>query len=174
MEAGLVDAERRYCELRAEGRTLHGTAIRYGEVADLPGWRERFEPGAFGDVSAADVILNGHHDRARPLARTGGGGLTLIDGAEALRVQAILPDTRDADDVLKLVNAGVLRGFSIEFAARRESMAGDVRVIAEASLTGLAVVDRPAYAGSTVAARQWQWKPPTAAGADAPRPRVWL
>ena len=35
------------------------------------GGRERFEPGAFGDVSRADVLLNTHHENpARWLERT--------------------------------------------------------------------------------------------------------
>ena len=139
--------ERRFCELRVEGegRFLAGTAIRYGDVATLPWGRERFEAGAF-DVRAADVILNAQHDRASPLARTG-GGLMLTDSAAALEIRAELPETRAADDVLALVRAKVLRGLSVEFNAMRERMLGGVRVIERAELRGVSVVDRPAYPG---------------------------
>ena len=82
------------------GRTLSGTAIRYGDVARLPWGQERFEPGAFDDVAGADVILNVAHDRGRPIARTGGGGLVLADSADALTIRADLPATREADDAL--------------------------------------------------------------------------
>ena len=147
--------ERRYCELRAEadGRRLEGVAIRYGDVADLGTFRETFRAGSFGDVAGADVLLNASHQRTAPLARTGGGGLSLIDTPEALSIEAALPETRAADDVLALVKSRVLRGLSIEFRAIEESMVAGVRVIARAALVAVAVVDSGAYAGSEVAAR---------------------
>ena len=149
--------ETRYTEFRAEadGRRLRGTLIKYGDVAMLPGGiAERFMPGAFGDVAGLDVILNGHHDRARPLARTGGAGLVLEDSADALTMAATLPNTRDADDTLELVRTGVLRGLSVEFKALAEHMeAGPVRVIERARLGAVGVVDKPAYPESSVEAR---------------------
>ena len=147
-----MSVEYRYTELRQEGRRLLGTAIRYGEVGALPFGHERFEPGAFAPLS--DVILNVQHDRGRPLARTGGGGLVLHDDAGKLRIEAALPKTREADDALELVRAGVLRGLSIEFHATEERMDGNVRVIERAKLSGVAVVDSGAYPGSTIEARR--------------------
>lgn len=145
--------ERRVAELRADpdGRRLSGIVMPYGEVS--PTWRERFEAGAFGDVSAVDVILNRQHDPSRPLARTGGGGLSLDDGADALRMAASLPDVAEARDAAALVAAGILRGLSVEFRAIDEADEGGVRVIRRAELRGLAVVDRAGYPGATVAAR---------------------
>ena len=145
--------EFRYTELRAEGeRQLSGVAVKYGDIAVLPFGKERFEVRAFGDLGAADVILNTMHDRRRPLARSG-AGLTLTDGPEALEVRAQLPNTREADDVLQLVETRVYRGLSIEFAATRERMVGGVRSIQAARLTGIAICDRPAYPASAVEAR---------------------
>lgn len=146
--------ERRYAELRAEpdGRRLTGRAIVYGDTARLPWGRERIEAGAFAPVG--DVILNRQHDRGAPLARTGGGGLVLRDGAAALELEATLPDTRAADDVLALVRAGVMRGLSVEFRAVAERMDGGVRVIERARLSAVAVVDTGAYPASDVAARE--------------------
>ena len=47
---------RRWFEMRFDGeRTITGTAINYGDVAELPWGKERFQPGAFGDLSRADV-----------------------------------------------------------------------------------------------------------------------
>ena len=151
--------ERRFSELRAEGRTLSGVAVTYGETARIGSFSERFEPGAFGDVSGLDVILNVQHQRARPIARTGGrdpgGGLTLIDSPESLRMRADLPPTREADDALALVRSRVLRGLSVEFRAIRDSWENgrSLRVIHEAKLGGLGLVDSPAYPGSGVEAR---------------------
>ena len=146
--------ERRYTALRQSGgRVLAGVAIRYGDTARLPWGRERFEPGAFGAVEAADVIMNVAHDRGRPIARTGGGGLVLADDTEALTIRATLPQTREADDALELVRSGVLRGLSVEFRAEAERAEGGTRIVEAAALTGLGLVDSGAYPGSTVEAR---------------------
>ena len=149
-----MKTEYRFCEVRREGRILSGQGIVYGDVARVGARAERFLPGAFGaDVGGLDVLLNVQHDRGRVLARTGGGGLTLVDSPTALEVRAELPETRESDDTLALVEAKILRGFSLEFVALRERMEGPTRVIASARLAGLAVVDRPAYQASTISAR---------------------
>ena len=147
-------SEKRYCELRAEGRILSGVGITYGDIAVLPFGRERFQAGAFPGVATSDVILNASHDRGRPLARTGGGGLVLTDTAKELSIRADLPPTREADDTITLVTAGILRGLSLEFIARSERREGNVRVVERAELRALGVVDRPAYGGSVVSARE--------------------
>lgn len=158
--------ERRYFELRQDGgRRLVGTAIVYGETAKIGGvFPERFEAGAFAPLG--DVMLNEMHQRAAPLARTGGGGLELVDSREALRFVADLPETRGADDVLALVRAGVYRGASIEFKPLSQRMDSGVRVVTRARLGGVSIVDRPAYAQSEIEARM--------AAHPAPRRRVWL
>ena len=151
-------SENRFTELRQQGRTITGTAVRYGDIATLPWGRERFEPGAFGMVVHADVILNSQHDRQTPLARTGGGGLFLQDGLKALEIKADLPNTASADDVLELVRKKVLRGLSIEFKATAERQESDLRIIERADLVGVAIVDKPAYPQASVAARAEQRK----------------
>ena len=145
--------EYRFAELRNTGRRLSGVGITYGEETRHRLGLERFEAGAFGDVSGLDVILNYQHDRDRPLARTGGGGLTLIDTKEVLEVKAELPATRAADDALELVRAKVLRGFSVEFRSITEERIDNVRSIQKAELSGMGLVDSPAYPGSKVEAR---------------------
>ena len=157
-----MDAEIRYhaCEVRAEGRVLTGTAMPYGSEADIAGvFRERFEPRAFGDVAELDVLLNASHDRAAPLARTGGGGLELNDSPQALTFRATLPATARADEVLELVRSRVMRGASVEFHATKERDENGVRVIERATLSAIAVVDRPAYADASVAARWLERRP---------------
>ena len=149
-----MKTEYRFCEVRRAGRVLEGTAISYSDTARVGTRAERFLPGAFGaDVGGLDVLLNVQHDRARVLARTGGGGLFLTDTPAALSIRAELPETRESSDALELVGANILRGFSLEFVALRERMEGTTRVIASARLAGLAVVDRPAYRASTISAR---------------------
>ena len=130
------------CEFRVAGRTLSGVAMRYGDVS--PGFRERFVPGAFGDVGRIDVNLQ--HDRSLVVAR----GAMLSDTERELRVRAELPEDSAA---LKLVRRGALNGFSVEFRSRQERREGDVRVVERADLVGLALVDRGAYPESTAEVR---------------------
>ena len=117
----------------------------YGSIA--PGFRERFEPGAFGDLPET-MALNLQHDPGVVVAPS----VALTDGPQALRAAATLADGSAA---LALVRRGALRGFSVEFRATAERREAGVRVVARATLTGLALVDRPAYpaAGAEVRAR---------------------
>ena len=135
--------------LEVAGRTLRGRAIRYGDEARIVTAtgrqaRERFAPGAFGDVGSLDTTLDLMHDRRRLLARVG-AGLTLFDDGRELRLEAVLPETRDADDALTLVRSGLLRGYSIEFDAGADQWAGELRTVTAAALPSIGVVDRPAY-----------------------------
>ncbi len=147
-----MKVEHRFCELRQAGRKLTGKALVYGDEAVMPWGRERFEVGAFRPIG--DVILNSMHDRKEPLARTGGGGLLLHDDATALRIEADMPATRAAEDVLELVRGKVLRGLSIEFNPVVERMEGDLRIVSRAKLNAVAVVDTGAYPESSVEARR--------------------
>ena len=147
--------ERRYFELRysGEGRTLAGVALTYNTEAVLPWGRELFESRAFGDVSLKDVILNVQHQRVTPIARTGGGGLSLFDSDTELTIEAKLPETVAAQDALVNVRAKILRGLSIQFFAVRESFEGGLRRIHEAILGHIGLVDEPQYSDSEVAIR---------------------
>ena len=144
----------------------------YNTEARFPGGlRERFELGAFGaDVSNRDVMLNAQHDRGRPLARTGGGGMILTDTAEGLRMRATLPDTAEANDTLALVRAGVLRGLSVEFQAVEERFEGRLRIVERARLGAIAIVDTAAYPTADVEAREAA----AIAAGRRDRRRVWL
>ncbi len=136
--------------------TVEGSAMVYGRVSEvLPGLRERFHPGAFGDLSGADVVLNVQHDRSRPLARTGGSGLRLNDTTGALEVRAELdPRTRDGADAAALLERRILRGFSVEFIPEDSQFEGGIREVRKARLVGLGLVDSPAHRGSLAHLRQ--------------------
>ena len=148
--------QRRYFELRFDDgeRRVSGTAMRYGDIAKLPwGDKERFEPGAFGEVSGLDVLLNAQHDRAQPLARTTGGTMRLTDTGGELTIEADLPDTTIANDAVANIRAGILRGLSVEFTPDETVMDGDTIVVNKATLRAIGVVDRPAYPKSKVLPR---------------------
>ena len=146
--------EHRFYELREadlDKRLLNGVAVSYTDVAKVRHFEERFLPGAFAG-HADNVILTYMHDRQRPLTRTG-AGLTLHDGEQELRFSAVLPKTRDADDCLELVRAGVMRGASVSFQAIDDEWNGTRREIRQAHLSRIGVVDEPAYPASVVEAR---------------------
>ena len=154
-----MEPERRYAAFRVAGRTLTGRALVYGDVA--PEFRERFVPGAFGEVRT--IPINLQHDPAIIVVPEA----VIADGPRELSVRADLPEGSAA---LALVRRGSLTGFSIEFHALEERREAGIRVIERAELTGLALVDKPAYPASGAevrasAAHGWR---------SAPLPRVWL
>ena len=137
-------------ELRAEGRRLVGPAIRYGEIS--PSHRERFEPGAFALDDGRTRWLDVGHDPERVIAYTG-GGLELSDGPHALEVSATLPRIPAADRALADIQAGRLKGFSVEFHAKGERRESGIRVVERADLVGVGLVGNPSYQNSTVEVR---------------------
>lgn len=149
MNENELDLEYRYAPVELEGRVLSGTVMPYGEIAKGAPRPEKFIPGS---LRFSDVILNVQHDRNRPIARTD-GGLELTDSQKALELRATLPETREGDDTIELVKKRVLRGLSVEFRAISEHYEAGVRVITDAILSGIAIVDRPAYQGAVVEAR---------------------
>ena len=148
-----MNLERFYAglELRAEGRTLRGPAINYGEVS--ASHREKFEPGAFNLGDGKTRYLDLGHDPEKVLAFTGGGGLELRDTPGALEVAATLPRIPAADRALQAVHDGKLRGFSIEFHAEAERRESGIRIVERADLVGVGLVGNPSYQNSTVEVR---------------------
>ena len=145
-----VKPERRFVEFRAEGEgVIAGTVVRYGDVAAFGEWSETFEPGS---LTFDDPIVNLMHRREAPVARLG-AGLTLSDSTASLTARVDPPDTRYGREARELVEARILRGFSMEFVAEDERLDGRRRVVRAARLVGIGLVDRPAYPDSAVAAR---------------------
>ena len=137
----------RHFELRYQGNgIITGTVLRYGDVAAIGHAKEVFEPGS---IRFDDVILNLLHDRGQPVARTG-AGLELTDTHEALSLRADMPDTIYGRRARELIDARILRGLSAEFVPLKEAYDGNVRVIKEAALYGIGIVDRPAYPQSVL------------------------
>ena len=140
--------EKRYAEFReTEIGTLKATVIRYGERANIAGFTEEFTPGS---LDHRDVVANTFHSRDKVIARTNGGGLVLTDTAESLKMELAFLPTQDAADARELARRGVLRGVSVEFTATKDRWTGNHRTIERAELSGLALVPRPAYEGSTI------------------------
>ena len=143
-------------EFRVAGRTLTGTVLRYGTVS--PSHRERFVPGAFGATPAAP--LNLMHDATIQVLAA--GDFVLTDSERALELRAELPASSAA---LRLVQSGVLNGYSIEFHARGEHREAGIRVVERAELVGIGLVGAPSYPDATAEVR---------AAVLARRRRIWL
>ena len=141
-----MEFERRFAgvELRAEGRRLSGTVLRYGDVS--PTHKERFAPGSIRLAEAVHLDLA--HDPERAVAWHPGGGLTLDNGRESLTMRAALPPIPAADRALAEIRAGRVNGLSVEFRALKESRDGEIRVIEDAVLAGIGIVRAPSYGAS--------------------------
>lgn len=153
-EVKTMQTEFRYCEMRADAdnRNVAGTAVKYGDEANIGGlFTETIERGALRFASDG-ILMNVQHDRGRPIARSDGGGLTLLNSDQCLEVSAHVVETRDGDDCLQLVKAGVLKGLSIEMHVTRDKWNADYtkRAIQDAVLTAVAICDKPAYGQSTL------------------------
>ena len=138
-------------ELRAEGRTLAGVVMRFGEIGDR---NERF-------LSPARSRARGRRGSIWSTIRCGWSrgkarGWSSSDTPEALTLRAELPRIPAADVALQGVRDGTRTGLSVEFRAvreRREPQTG-TRVIEAASLAGVGIVERPSYGGSRIETRQ--------------------
>lgn len=144
-------------EIRAEGRTLVGPIINYGEVS--PSHRERFEPGSL--LVEPNAYLEYRHNPMVAVAH--GDDFVIEDTPQALMGRATLPNIPAADLALEEVRSGRITGFSVAFKALEETRDADgIRVIQKAIVPRVGLVAKPSYQGSMVEARSER------------RRRVWL
>ena len=128
---------------------LKGVCLKYGARAKIPGpATEEFKAGSV--FFSENVIFNVSHDSTRPLCRYPNAGLTLFDGPEDLRMEAILPPTSDGRDAATLIERGVMQNLSVEFVAKDETWEGTHRTITSATLYGIAVVPVGAYSAAKI------------------------
>lgn len=138
------------------GRTVFGTVVPYGQVAEVSDgygepYRERFEFGAFGrsirERGNKVRLFTGHETRKLPIGRA----VELEEQRDGLHAAFEIAATRDGDDALELVRSGTVDAFSIGFRGIRERTEGRVVVRTEAALMEVSLVGLPAYAGAAVA-----------------------
>lgn len=116
----------------ADGRNIHARVVPYNvvaRVADPPHfvpYQERFLPGAFAaQMSAASrVLLNFEHRQG--ISDVIGRGVRFDDQPDGLHAEFRVMQHSDGDKALELINAGVLRGMSAEFSAKRSRTVGGV------------------------------------------------
>jgi len=146
----------------AAAGVIEGVVMRYGDTAKLGRFEERFEPGSL--TVSDDALVNIQHNRQKPVARLG-RGLTISQGRDTTLARIELPKTAIASEARELVDAGILRGLSIEFRAEVDEWRGRTRVVSKAIMTGLGIVDTPAYPDSVLkdVALRWSHANPSCA-----------
>ena len=128
--------------------SIKGKVVTYGEAALIgQQFEERFESGCFGEIS--DVLVNIQHDRKRPVARQG-ESLSLTNSDTTLSAIVDLTGTPLGDECRAMIDKKILRGLSAEFITSEDEWNGNKRIIKEAELCGIGIVDKPAYCGSTI------------------------
>lgn len=151
--------ERRALELRAAGGRIEGYAAVFNSAsADLGGFVETIEPGAFS-VSLQrgdDVLALYHHDTRAVLGRRSAGTLRLAEDAHGLAFSLDVANTTAGRDALELVTRGDVNGASFGFAVRRDSWAKGAprrRTLLEVDLLEITLTATPAYPATHVARR---------------------
>lgn len=137
------------------GRTVHGTAVPYGQVAEVRDWgrpyKERFQFGAFArsitERGHKIKLLANHDSQIFPI----GKATELREAQDGLHGAFVIAATREGDDALELVRSGVVDSFSVSFRPIRDRQDGDITVRVEAALVEVSLVGLPAYEGATVA-----------------------
>lgn len=142
---------------RITGRTLYGILCPFNvraRVADSvgPTYTEQFVPGSFSRTireRGSKIRLFANHDLRRfPI----GSAIHLEEDSGGLRGSFLIASTRDGDDALELVRAGLVNGFSVGFTAQRQRREADGTVTrTEVALREVSLVHSPAYETALVA-----------------------
>ena len=144
-------------EVRAEGRTIIGTAVPFNtptEIRDVNGtYLEQFAPGAFARTIAergpSRVKLLLQHDmRQLPIGRA----VDLREESGGLVAELRVSNTAEGDTALELVKDGTLDGLSIGFRPVTQSRNGDVVTRTEVKLAEISLTGFPAYDSARVEA----------------------
>ena len=137
------------------GRTVTGVLLRYNTDYPVGEYMERWEPRAFGDLTDKKILANLQHDRGKPIA-VSGRSLFMTESPDGLEMRLNLDSSlMYAGEAIRMLEAGLLTGYSVEFLAEDESFSGKTRTIRSARMMGVGLVDTPQYASSTAHLR---WK----------------
>lgn len=148
-------------EARADGskRTLTGYAAVFNSDTNIGDYFiERIAPGAFDKTMGDDIRALIDHDTGRVIGRTKSGTLRLASDERGLKVEIDVPDTRDGQDLLTLVDRGDISGMSFGFRVTKQEWqerTGEIpiRTILEVELFEVSAVAFPAYEDTELALR---------------------
>ena len=147
--------ERRDCAVQptmGEGRTVHGVAIRYGDVAKAPaglppGISERWARRAA--TPRRPAVLTADHDRGQRL-----GAVEWEEADDELRFTSVLPEGARQDQMIADIRAGLIGGASVEAVVTRDHMEGSTRVVDRAVVVRPSLVTSQAFPESRIGLRE--------------------
>lgn len=135
--------------------------------SEWSGWKymEVIDRNAFNGADMSDTVFKYNHgDVAMILARASNNTLTMNTDDKGLRISADIIDTNNGTDVYKLIKRGDLNKMSFAFTVKSERTEVDkenkiyTRIItAFDKIYDVAVVDFPAYDGTSIQARSKEY-----------------
>ena len=135
--------------------------------SEWSGWKymEVIDRNAFDGADMSDTVFKYNHgDIAMVLARASNNTLTMQTDDKGLRISADIIDTNNGTDVYKLIKRGDLNKMSFAFTVKNERSESDrenkiyIRTItAFDKIYDVAVVDFPAYDGTSIQARSKEY-----------------
>ncbi|WP_317405260.1 HK97 family phage prohead protease [Megamonas funiformis] len=135
--------------------------------SEWSGWKymEVIDRNAFNGADMSDTVFKYNHgDVAMILARTSNNTLTMTTDDKGLRISADIIDTNNGTDVYKLIKRGDLTKMSFAFTVKSEQTEVDKEnkiytrtITAFDKIYDVAVVDVPAYDGTSIQARSKEY-----------------
>ncbi|MCB6829353.1 HK97 family phage prohead protease [Megamonas funiformis] len=135
--------------------------------SEWSGWKymEVIDRNAFNGADMSDTVFKYNHgDVAMILARTSNNTLTMNTDDKGLRISADIIDTNNGTDVYKLIKRGDLTKMSFAFTVKSERTEVDKEnkiytrtITAFDKIYDVAVVDVPAYDGTSIQARSKEY-----------------
>ena len=135
--------------------------------SEWSGWKymEVIDRNAFDGADMSDTVFKYNHgDVAMILARASNNTLTMNTDDKGLRISADIIDTNNGTDVYKLIKRGDLNKMSFAFTVKSEQTEVDKEnkiytrtITAFDKIYDVAVVDFPAYDGTSIQARSKEY-----------------
>ena len=135
--------------------------------SEWSGWKymEVIDRNAFDGADMSDTVFKYNHgDIAMVLARASNNTLTMNTDDKGLRISADIIDTNNGTDVYKLIKRGYLNKMSFAFTVKNERSESDREnkiytrtITAFDKIYDVAVVDFPAYDGTSIQARSKEY-----------------
>ncbi len=135
--------------------------------SEWSGWKymEVIDRNAFDGADMSDTVFKYNHgDIAMVLARASNNTLVMNTDDKGLRISADIIDTNNGTDVYKLIKRGDLNKMSFAFTVKNERSESDREnkiytrtITAFDKIYDVAVVDFPAYDGTSIQARSKEY-----------------
>lgn len=135
--------------------------------SEWSGWKymEVIDRNAFDGADMSDTVFKYNHgDIAMVLARASNNTLIMNTDDKGLRISADIIDTNNGTDVYKLIKRGDLNKMSLAFTVKNERSESDREnkiytrtITAFDKIYDVAVVDFPAYDGTSIQARSKEY-----------------